>query len=123
MKLNDILKKEEDILADGHVLSNEMIRDADILVIGHFGNAVSLNIWTGCCALTHDRMNTGNLGIMIKAIVELLCLEDENGFCFSKLKDIPVRIISDGPFTKVLGFGHFMKNRFVYTDDLNKLTE
>ncbi len=123
MKLDDILKKEEDILADGHVLSNEMIRGADILVIGHFGNVVSLDIWTGCCALTHDRANTGNLGFIIKAIVELLCLDDEDGFRFSKLKDIPVRIISDGPFSKVLGFGHFMKNRFVYTDDLNKLTE
>lgn len=123
MKLDDIIKKESDILADNHEIKNEMIRGADIAVIGHFGNLVSLSVWTGCCCLLHDHNNTRNLGLILKAFVELFDLTDEDGFCFSKIKDIPCRIISDGWGSKVLGFGHFMKDRFVYTEDFIKITE
>lgn len=122
MKLKDITKKKEEILADGHQIDNEMIRGAEIDIIGHFGNVVSLRVWTGCCSLIHDINATGNIGYIIKAIIELLDLTEEDGYLFSKLKDIPVRIISDGFGTRVLGFGHFMKDQFVYTDDLVKLT-
>lgn len=123
MKLDDIIKKESDILADNHKIENEMIRGADIAVIGHFGNLVSLNVWTGCCCLLHDYNNTQNLGLILKAFVELFDLTDEDGYCFSKIKDIPCRIISDGWGSKVLGFGHFMKDRFVYTEDFIRITE
>ena len=123
MKLDDIIKKESDILADNHKIENEMIRGADIAVIGHFGNLVSLNVWTGCCCLMHNYNNTRNLGLILKAFVELFDLTDEDGYCFSKIKDIPCRIISDGLGSKVLGFGHFMKDRFVYTEDFIRITE
>lgn len=123
MKLKDITKKKDEILSDGHKIENEMIHGADIWVVGHFGNVVCLNVWTGCCALLHDYNNTQNLGIIIKAFVELFDLTEEDGFCFSKIKDIPCRIVSDGWGSKVLGFGHFMKDKFVYTDDFVKITE
>lgn len=123
MKLDDIIKKESDILADDHKIENEMIRGADIAVIGHFGNLVSLNVWTGCCCLLHNYNNTQNLGLILKAFVELFDLTDEDGYCFSKIKDIPCRIIFDGWGSKVLGFGHFMKDRFVYTEDFIRTTE
>lgn len=123
MKLQDIIKKKSDILSDRHEIENEMIRGADITVIGHFGNLVSLNIWTGCCSLIHDYNNTQNLGLILKAFVELFELTDEDGFCFSEIKNIPCRIISDGWGSKVLGFGHFMKDQFVYTEDFIRITE
>ena len=123
MKLKDIIKTQDDVLADGHNIDNELIRGADISIIGHFKNAVSLNVWTGCCCLIHDYDNTQNLGLILRALIEILDLEEEDGYLFSKMKNIPVRIISDGWGTKVLGFGHFMKNKFIYTDDLLKLTE
>ena len=123
MKLNDILVTKSEIEKDGHHIDNEMIRGADISVIGHFGNLVTLNVWTGCCCLIQDRNNTENLGFLIKALVELFELTDEDGFVFSKMKDIPCRIVSDGWGTKVIGFGHFMKDRFVYTKDFMKITE
>ena len=123
MKLNDILVTKSEIEKDGHHIDNEMIRGADISVIGHFGNLVTLNVWTGCCCLIQDRNNTTNLGFLIKALVELFELTDEDGFVFSKMKDIPCRIVSDGWGTKVIGFGHFMKDRFVYTKDFVKITE
>lgn len=125
MKLNDIIKTKADIEADGCHIENNMIRGADISVIGHFGNVVSLNIWTDNCCIIHDYNNTGNLGLIIHAVTELLDLTCEDGFSFNKIKDVPIRIItdSDGWGSKVIGFGHFMKERFVYTKDLVKITE
>lgn len=121
LKLEDIIKTKDKILDDGHEIENEMIRGVDIAVIGHYGNVVCLNIWTGCCSLMHDYNNTQNLGIILKALVELLDLTAEDGYSFSKMKDIPIRIISDGWGSKVLGFGHFMKDKFVYTEDLVRI--
>lgn len=123
MKLSDIIRTRAQVEADGYQLDNEMIHGADISVIGHFGNAVSLNVWTGSCCLIHDCNLTQNLGIVIKALVELFDLTDEDGYNFSKFKEIPCRIISRGWGGKVVGFGHFMRDRFVYTDDLKLLTE
>ena len=123
MKLNDIIKKKSDIETDCHQIDNDMIRGTDISVISHFGNVVSLNVYTDCCCIIHDYNNTKNLGLIIHALTELLDLTAEDGYSFNKIKDVPIRIISDGCFTKVLGFGHFMKDRFVYTEDLMKITE
>ena len=124
MKLNDVLITKAKIEKDGHQIDNEMIGGAAINVVGHVGNAVSLNVWTGCCCLLHDWNNTDNLGYIIKALVELFDLTEEDGvdFC-KKMENLPVRIASDGWGTKVIGFGHFMKDQFVYTADFLKITE
>ena len=123
MKLKDVLITKAEVENDGHQIDNEMIRGADISVTGHFGNAVSLNVFTGSCCLLHDCNNTENLGILSKAFVVFFELSDQDGFIFTKIKDLPCRIVSDGPFSKVIGFGHFMKDRFVYTEDFLRITE
>lgn len=123
MKLTDIVKKKVQIESDGHEIDNNMIRGADIGVVGHFGNAVTLNVYTDNCCLLSDHNNTNNIGFMIKAFTELFDLTMEDGYSFNKIKDIPCRIISDGWGTKVLGFGHFMKDKFVYTSDFVNINE
>ena len=124
MKLKDVLITKAEVENDGHTIDNEMIGGAQISVVGHFGNAVVLNIWTGCCSLIHDHNNTGNLGVLIKALVELFDLTEEDGLDFiKKIKNLPVRIVSDGWGTKVIGLGHFMKDKFVYTEDFLRITE
>lgn len=124
MKLNDVIITKAEIENDGHKIDNEMIGGAQISVVGHFGNAVALNIWTGCCSLINGHNNTGNLGVLIKALVELFDLTEEDGLDFiKKIKNLPVRIVSDGWGTKVIGFGHFMKDKFVYTEDFMRITE
>ena len=123
MKLTDIVKNKAQIEADGHQIDNNMIKGADIAVIGHFGNIVSLNVWTENCCLINDYNNTENLGFIIYALTELFDLTAEDGYCFNKIKDIPCRMISDGWGTQVLGFGHFMKDKFVYTSDFIKINE
>lgn len=126
MKLRDIIKTQNQILDDGNSIENNIITGIDIVCIGHFGNAVSLDIWTKSCSLYHYYNNTDNIGWQIKALVELFDLTDEDGFVLSKFKDIPCRIVLEGSGgwgSKVIGFGHFMKDKFVYKDDFAKITE
>jgi len=126
MKFEDIIKTEEEIIADGNSIENNIIVGSDIRCIGHFGNVVSLDIWTNNCSLFHAYNNTNNIGWQIKALVELFDLTDEDGFLLSKFKNIPCRIITEGSGgwgSKVIGFGHFMKDKFVYKEDFARITE
>ena len=123
MKLKEIIKTQNDILEDGHQINNDIIRDVDINIIGHFGNLVSFDVFCDNCAIIHGYNNTKNIGWIIKAFVELFDIEKEDGLLLTRIQDIPCRVISDGYFTKILGFGHFMKDKFVYTEDFMKITE
>jgi hypothetical protein len=124
IKREDIIKTIKQIIADGNSIENNIIIGSDIRCIGHFGNTVSLDIWATNCSLFHAYNNTDNIGWQIKALVELFDLTDEDGFLFSKFRNIPCRIITSGRFgSKVIGFGHFMKDKFIYTDDFAKITD
>lgn len=126
MKLADILKTESEIKKDGNFIMNNMIKGNDISVVGHFGNPVCLNIFCENVCLFHDWNNTSNLGYLIRALIELFDLEKEDGFSFSDFKNIPCRIILEGQQglgSKCIGFGHFMKDKFVYTMDFAKIDE
>lgn len=126
MKFEDIVKTEKEIIADGNSIENNIIVGSDIVCIGHFGNVVSLDIWTNNCSLFSGYNNTSNIGWQIKALVELFDLTDEDGFILSKFKNIPCRIITEGAGgigSKVIGFGHFMKDKFVYKVDFARITE
>lgn len=126
MKFENIIKTQKEILKDGNSIENNIIKGCDITIIGHFGNVVSLDIWCNNCSLFSMRASTANIGWQIKALVELFDLTEEDGFCLSKFKDIPCRIIiegNDGGWgSKVIGFGHFMEDKFVYKDDFAKIT-
>ena len=123
MKLKEIIKTQNDILEDGHQINNDIIRDVDINIIAHFGNLVSFDVFCDNCAIIHGYNNTKNIGWIIKAFVELFDIGKEDGLLLTRIQDIPCRVISDGYFTKILGFGHFMKDKFVYTEDFMKITE
>ena len=120
MKLEDMLTTKQEINSDRYEIENNIIRGAKIAVIGHFGNIVSLVVYTDNCCIISDYNNTRNIGFIIKALVELFDLTLEDGYIFSHIKDIPCRIICDKN-SKVVGFGHFMKDKFVFTEDLMKI--
>ena len=111
----------------GHSIENNMIKGIDVSVIGHFGNLVSLSVWCTNCSIYHDYNDTQSLGFLFKALVELFDLTEEDGYkVFSKFKDIPIRIICEGGGgwgSKVIGFGNFMKDKFVLRDDFCKIDE
>lgn len=126
MKFKDILYTKKELESIGYSIENNIIEGADVSVIGHFGNAVSLNIYCSNCCIYHDRNDTQHLGHLMKWIVELLDLTDEDGYhFFSKMKNIPIRIVCDGEGwgSKVVGFGNFIKDKFIIVDDLTAIDE
>ena len=126
MKLKDIIQTEQQIIDDGNSIENNIITGANIVCIGHFGNVVSLDIWASNCAIFHGYNNTDNIGWQIKALVELFDLTEEDGFKLTDFKNIPCRIITEGSGgwgSKIIGFGHFMKNKFVYKEDFARIDE
>lgn len=113
----DIVKTQSD-LKDHHI-ENNMLEAIEINVIGHVGNLTTLEMFfTNCCLFS--QYNLGNLiGTVLKVIFEVLELTEDNGLRLSKVKNVPVRIVSENSWgSKVIGFGHFMKDRFVLVEDV-----
>jgi hypothetical protein len=126
MKLKDIIYSKEDVELRGFSVENNIISGLDVSVIVHFGNLASLNIWCTNCVIYSGNNDTKNLGFMIKALVDLFDLTDEDGFAlFTQFKNIPIRIVceGDGWGSKVVGFGHFMKDKFVLKEDFCMIDE
>lgn len=123
-KLSEIIKTADDIYADGNSITNNIIEAIEVCVIGHFGNAVSLDISCSNVCAFHAYNNTSNIGYQIQALMELFDLTKEDGVVLSNLKKIPCRLIfkGDGGWgSECIGFGNFMKDKFVYKDDFAKV--
>lgn len=117
----DIQKSSKD-LNDKHI-ENNRLKSLDISVIAHFGNIVTCEMeFENCCLF-----GTYNLGCLIpdvlKAIIECLDLSEEDGLKISKIRNVPVRIVCDERFGRVIGFGHFMKDRFLLAEDLIEMAK
>lgn len=126
MKFEDIIKTKEQIKEMGHSIENNMIEYVDVNTIAHFGNVTCFEIvCSNICAMSSYN-NLRNLGFIIKAFIELLDLSEEDGLRLSKIKNIPCRLIFEGQGgwgSKCIGFGHFMKDKFVFVDDFAKINE
>lgn len=108
------------LMGECHTETN-IIRYIDIKVLGHFDNAVALDmLCDNICPLPLCN-STGNIGYIIKTLIELLDLELEDGRSLSSIKDIPIRIIfnSSNKFLgKAIAIGNAKKNKFVLIDEL-----
>ena len=126
MKLEDIIKTKEQIKEMGHSIENNMIEYVDVNTIAHFGNVTCFEIvCSNICAMSSYN-NLRSLGFIIKAFIELFDLSEEDGLRLSKIKNIPCRLIFEGQGgwgSKCIGFGHFMKDKFVFVDDFAKINE
>ncbi len=113
----NILKTEKEILKEGFQLKNEMIKSFDINVIGHFGNSVMLEMCLNSGLRLFCNYSVGNcMRYLIDIIFSVLDLTDENGIRISQIRDVPIRIIYHE--SSVVGFGHFLRDKFVYIDDV-----
>lgn len=124
MKLKDIVRSQQEVLFKGNSIKNNIIESVNIKVIGHFNNCSALEIICSdiCCLSGYN--NTKNLGFLIKAFIELFDLTEEDGLNLNKIHNIPCRLIfaEDGSWGgKCIGFGHFMKDKFVYKEDFIKI--
>lgn len=113
----DIVKRSSDL--EGMQIENNMVDSIEVVVVGHFGNIVTLGMsFTNCCLFSQYNLG-GYLGDVLKVIVEVLDLTDDNGVYISKIKNVPVRIVFESGWgSKAIGFGHFMKDRFVLVEDV-----
>ena len=126
MNLKDIIHTSKDIKEMGHTIENNIIEWVDVNTIGHFGNTVTMEISCKNVYALCNYVNTNNIGFMIKAFIELFDLGEDNGVLLRDIKNIPCRLIFDGNGgwgAKCIGFGHFMKDKFVLNDEFVNIRE
>lgn len=123
--LKSIVKTEAELKEMGYGVQNNIIEYVDINTIGHFGNSACLEIMCSNICAMHGYNNTGNIGYLIRSFIELFDLTEEDGLYFSEIKNIPCRLVfNDTNCTfgsKCIGFGHFMDDKFVLTDEFAKI--
>ena len=124
MKLKDIIKTQKQIEEMGYKIENNIIEYVDINTIAHFGNLTCFEIvCSNVCAMSGYN-NIGNLGYLVRAFIELFDLSEEDGLRLTRIKKIPCRLIFEGDGSlgsKCVGFGHFMKDKFVLTEEFTKI--
>ena len=120
----DIVKTKRAIESKGYFVENNMVTSIDLAVVAHFGNITCLEMFFTNCALFSGYNIGAFLPDVLKAIVEILEIENEDGLRISKIKNVPCRIVTTGNgFGKVIGFGHFMNDKFVLADALIEMAK
>lgn len=100
---------------------NEIIDNLSIKVFGHFRNMVTLEMQGKACRIiAPDVGYTDNLGYILRFLVDLFDVGDDGNTNIEELIHTPLRVIIDtSDFSeKVIAFGHFMKDEFIYIKDL-----
>ena len=123
MKLQDIIKTQKQLEEAGYKIKNNLIEEVSVNTIAHFGNVTCFEVLCEDVWAMRDYNNTKNLGYLIRAFFELFELSEEDGLRLSDIKNVPCRLVFTGPFGRCIGFGHFMKDRFVLTEDFAKIDE
>ena len=119
---------KKQVLENGDSICNAILEYLDIQLTAHFGNCVSI---TGVCKCEDGGTvcpfalynSTANIGFILKKIFELLELSEEDGKRISQIKNIPCRLIFEGSSTwgnRCIGIGSFLRDKFIYNDDLMK---
>lgn len=124
MKLKEIIKTQKQLEEMGYRIENNIIENVDINTIAHFGNVTCFEI--GCTNVypMSSYNNINNLGYILRAFIEMFDLSEEDGLRLTKIKSLPCRIILEGGWgSKCVGFGHFMKDKFVLTEEFAKINE
>ena len=123
-----IIKTEAEIKKElgESCIENNVIKKIDVVVTGHFGNSVSINmICENICPLGLYN-STGNIGFILRALIEIFDKEDDNSVSIKALEGTPIRLVfnSDNSWGgRAVAIGHFMKDRFVMIEDLMKIKE
>ncbi len=126
MKLNEIIKTEEQIKKMGYSISNNIIEKVSIKIIAHFGNCCCFEIQCKNIFPMSNYNNTQNLGYIVKAFIEFFGLSKEDGRTLENIKNIPCRLVFTGEGTwgdRCIGFGHFMEDKFILAEEFAKIDE
>lgn len=127
-RYKQIIKTEADLKKElGECcIENNVIKKIDVVVTGHFGNAVSAEmICENICPLGLYN-STGNIGYILRALIDIFDKENDNSVSIKALEGTPIRLVFNSANSwgsKAVAIGHFMKDRFVMIDDLMKIKE
>ena len=114
----DIIKSKTELINDGYTIENAMLESIDIDVIKRFGGITTLNMITNCCVIFGGHNMDVILSEVIKYIVDTLNLNKNESISITDIKNVPIRIVSHGLGSKVVGFGDFLFDRFVLVEDV-----
>lgn len=109
----------------GYQFENNIIELVDVNVIGHFENATCFEIF---CLNVVPNFCCNHLGKILQFFVEFFDIDNEDGIRISQIKNIPCRLIFEknncnNLGQRVVGIGHFMKDRFALFEDMNELID
>lgn len=124
MKLENVIKTKKQIEEAGYKIENNFIEEVNVNIIAHFGNLTCFEIMCSNVCPMSGYNNIGNLGYIIRAFFEVIGLSEEDGLRLTEIKNVPCRLILEGGWgSRCIGFGHFMKDKFVFTEDFAKIDE
>lgn len=105
-KDNDAIRVENDIL--GRI---------DLSITGHFNNCISLNLITDeGRELVPMYNSTKRIGFILKALVEMLDICQDDPMTISSIKNIPIRVVYKDDI--IIAIGHHKKDRFELISEL-----
>lgn len=119
----DIIKSKTELENNGYTVENAMLEYMDIDIIGHFHNAITFSMVTNCCCIFSNYNMGAILSEVIRCVVEVLNLSEEDGLHLFKVQNVPIQIVSKGLGSKVEGFGYFLGDKFVMVDDVIELAK
>lgn len=124
-----LLKTEEEvkaILNNNCCIENNKINEIRVLVTGHFGNCVSLDLLCENICPIPLYNSTHNIGFILRALIDIFDLSNDDSVDITVLKNIPIRLVFDSKNSwgsKAVAIGHFMKDRFIIIDELMKISQ
>lgn len=123
--MNIPFKKEAEI---SYKISNGYIDELTVGIVGHFGSCVVLSMpivydnGAMFCNTLSGYNFTRDCGFVIQALYKLFDLIEDDLVTLDKFKNLPCRVVVGGD--RVIGVGHFMKDKFIMFDDMvNVLNE
>lgn len=102
--------------------SNGYIEKLTVGIVGHFGSCVVVsmpviyNDGVLYCNTLSGYGLTRDCGYVIRALYELFDLIEDDLVTLDKFKNLPCRVVVGGD--RVIGVGHFMKDKFLLFDDM-----
>ena len=122
MNLKEIIKTQKQIEEMGYTIKNNIIKDVNINTIAHFNNVTCFEIECSNVCPMIGYNNIDNLGYILRAFIEMFDLSEEDGLRLTEIKNVPCRLIFEDDWgSKCIGFGHFMKDKFVLTAEFVKI--
>lgn len=126
-RYKDIIKTEAQLSEQLNSLmcvENNRIEKLDIVVTGHFGNTVSVDMLCENVRPIPLWNSTSNIGYILRALIEILDKEEDRSVSTRELDNTPIRIVydNDNKFGgRAVAIGHPTKDRFVLIEDLMKV--